>query len=59
MSEAVIPESGELAPSVTLELSNFGGYVGFYQGNGQFYTEKRIIDWINNSAGTGIFSSRG
>ena len=59
MSEAVIPDSGELAPSVTLELSNFGGHVGFYQGNGQFYTEKRIIDWINNSAGTGIFSSRG
>ena len=59
MSEAVIPDSGELAPSVTLELSDFGGHVGFYQGNGQFYTEKRIIDWISDWAGTGIFSSKG
>lgn len=49
MSEAVIPDSGELAPSVTLELTSFGGHVGFYQGNGQFYSENRIIEWINCS----------
>ena len=48
MSEAVIPDAGELAPSVTLELSSFGGHVGFYQGDGHFYTENRIFDWISS-----------
>ena len=47
MSEAVIPDARELAPSVTLELSNFGGHVGFYLGDARFYTENRIVEWIS------------
>lgn len=57
-SEAVIPDASELAPSVTMELTNFGGHVGFYEGNGQYYSEKRIIDWINSAADTRIFGEK-
>lgn len=33
MNEAVVPMAEELSPSVTLELSDNGGHVGFLQGN--------------------------
>ena len=33
MHPSVVPEEGELARAVTLELSEYGGHVGFMQGN--------------------------
>jgi hypothetical protein len=50
MTQAVIPEQHELAESVTLELSEHGGHVGFVSGGllkPEFWLEQRIIKFLN------------
>jgi predicted alpha/beta-fold hydrolase len=49
MSSSVIPESKELSESVTMEISRFGGHIGFLQGhsmNLDGWLEKRIMAFI-------------
>lgn len=57
MSPAVIPEENELGASVTLELSQHGGHVGFISGGTprqpKFWLEDRIIDYISEEPFSG------
>lgn len=50
MSPTVIPDEHELSDSVTLELSNRGGHVGFINGGSpnapQFWLEDRILEYL-------------
>ena len=43
---AVLPTAQELAPSVTLELSERGGHVGFVQRDGSSWVDVRAPFWI-------------
>lgn len=51
MTPACIPIISELAATVTLELSEAGGHVGFIAGNTlgkpEYWAEKRIINYFN------------
>ena len=46
MRPSVVPRPEELAASVTLELSPWGGHVGFVSGNGRYWLEERIPDFL-------------
>lgn len=50
MTPAVIPEASELAPSVTLELSEHGGHVGFISGRWphqlHYWLDQRIPEFL-------------
>ena len=51
MTPAVLPSSGELSSSTTLELSRYGGHVGFIGGNllkPEFWLEPRIYEFIKS-----------
>ncbi len=51
MTKAVIPEENELSASVTLELSDYGGHVGFIGGKNplepEYYLDKRIPQYLS------------
>lgn len=53
MSPDVVPTADELAPAVTLELSRFGGHVGFISGAGSgglgFWLPGRIIGFLGDA----------
>lgn len=55
MSPDVVPDADELAPAVTLELSRFGGHVGFISGDTrrglQFWLPGRIIRFLTPDQG--------
>ncbi len=46
MRPTMIPETHELAPAVTLEVSEQGGHVGFIAGWGRYWLEERISGWL-------------
>jgi len=52
MSQQAIPTEEELSSSITLELSEHGGHVGFVYGNTPFSTEywieKRLFDFFKS-----------
>ncbi len=52
MSPRAIPDEHELSNSVTLELSDHGGHVGFISGGTpkrpQFWLENRIVEYLTN-----------
>ena len=53
MSKEMIPKEKELSSSVTLELSQYGGHVGFIEGSiftPRYWLEDRIIHFFNNSS---------
>lgn len=45
-TSAVLPTEEELAPSVTLELSQRGGHMGFIQSNGHSWLNERVPSWL-------------
>ena len=55
MWEYTVPEEEELSNFVNLELSDFGGHVGFISGknplNPLYWVDKRIIEWLNLDSG--------
>lgn len=55
MSPDVVPDASELSPAVTLELSRFGGHVGFISGgapgNLEFWLPGRIIGFLGATRG--------
>jgi predicted alpha/beta-fold hydrolase len=54
MTEAVIPDPEELAPSIRFELSRFGGHVGFVSGppwHPRYWLEERIPRFIEAQLG--------
>jgi predicted alpha/beta-fold hydrolase len=51
MDERILPQKEELSESVTLELSKYGGHVGFVQGTlfkPTYWLEERILDFLQN-----------
>lgn len=50
MNESVIPDQQEISESVTLEVNEKGGHVGFVQGQwpwkAEYYLEKRIPEYL-------------
>lgn len=50
MSPAVMPEAGELSPTVRFELCSKGGHVGFIEGgapwNPRYFLERRIPEFL-------------
>lgn len=51
MDETIIPKPNELSKSVTLELSKYGGHVGFIEGtllNPHYWLEKRILSFFSS-----------
>jgi len=50
MSQKAVPTIRELSPSITFELSKYGGHVGFIYGNTPFNTkywiEKRLVEFF-------------
>ena len=56
MCPATIPEESELSDSVTLELSNRGGHVGFVAGRWpwrpQFWGDERVVDFLEERFGS-------
>ena len=46
---AVLPAPEELAPEVTLELSDRGGHVGFVQGDGRCWVDRRAPEFLAQS----------
>ncbi len=52
MNAAALPNEDELSPSVTLELTEHGGHVGFIYGsspfNVKYWTEKRIAEFFRS-----------
>ena len=50
MSETMLPREEQLASSVTLELSDYGGHVGFLEGGWpirpRYYIPKRLIEYL-------------
>ncbi|MCG5511815.1 hydrolase [Ectothiorhodospira shaposhnikovii] len=52
MTPETVPTPDELSPSIRLELSRAGGHVGFVEGVGRYWPERRIGDWLGD-----IFSS--
>jgi predicted alpha/beta-fold hydrolase len=55
MTPGVIPEESELAPSVTLELSDHGGHVGFISGHWpwrlHYWLDQRIPEFLAEQLG--------
>ena len=51
------PQSDELSPSVTLELTADGGHVGFIGGRwpwrAEYYAEQRAAEWLAQSSTMG------
>ena len=51
MTAEVIPDENDLSASVTLELSNKGGHVGFISGNSpwhaEYWLEQRIPEFLD------------
>ena len=56
MSETVIPSHEELAESITLEISNRGGHVGFVASSAairpRYWLEERIVQWLTKLLGS-------
>ena len=54
MSSDVIPDEDELSNSISLEITQRGGHVGFISGgsprNPQFWLEKRIINYLSGAS---------
>ncbi|WP_256435587.1 hydrolase [Aliikangiella sp. G2MR2-5] len=52
MNEKVIPRESELSSSITFELSEKGGHVGFIEGTwpwkAEYYLERRIPEFLGN-----------
>ena len=46
MSDSVVPQPEELSASVTVELSQAGGHVGFVAGAGRYWLEERIPEFL-------------
>ncbi len=55
MSPDILPQASDLAPEVTLELSERGGHVGFVARNAWggplFWLERRLSDWLQQQRG--------
>lgn len=55
MWEHSVPKEHELSDPVQLELSEYGGHVGFVTGkhpfNTQYWLDKRIVEWLNTQRG--------
>ena len=50
MSPSVVPDASDLARAVTLELSDFGGHVGFMQGGllkPTVWLQQRAAEWFS------------
>ena len=53
MDERILPTKEELSPSVSLELTNYGGHVGFVTGSlfkPRFWLEERIVQYFLEKA---------
>ena len=49
MNEKIIPKSEEVSENITLEISNYGGHVGFIPGSllkPDYWLEKRIVNFL-------------
>lgn len=52
MNQSVIPDASALSEMVTLEVSEYGGHVGFISGTlfkPEYWLEKRILDFFENT----------
>ena len=53
MVPGIVPKATALAPSVTLELSEHGGHVGFLsqdrRGRPDYWLERRFSDWLQGA----------
>lgn len=54
MNQKVIPEPSELSANIQFELSDFGGHVGFVEGNwpwtARYYLEQRIPEFLDQAS---------
>ncbi len=51
MTEAVLPDKGELSDNVTIELSKHGGHVGFIGGGWlkpEYWLDQRIVSFVSD-----------
>ncbi len=46
LTPSMIPDESELSDSVTLELSEHGGHVGFYYGKDRYYVEELVLNLL-------------
>lgn len=46
MVPEVIPTARELSPCVRLEVSAHGGHVGFVEGFGRYWLDRRLLRWL-------------
>jgi len=51
-SKDIIPDSSEFSDNITLELSQNGGHVGFYQGKQQYFIENLVLDLVPHTNNT-------
>jgi predicted alpha/beta-fold hydrolase len=62
MTEDVLPSASELGPGVELELTEYGGHVGFIQGGWpwrpRYWLEQRILAFIAGASNAPQFLSR-
>jgi predicted alpha/beta-fold hydrolase len=60
MTPAVLPNSQELAPQVTMEIQPWGGHVGFVHTQKQhgktYWLDKRIPAYLSSKLDSGIHS---
>ena len=52
MDENILPSQEEMSDSITLEVSENGGHVGFVEGtflNPEYWLEKRILEFLKDS----------
>jgi len=47
----VVPRPDELPPPVRFELSRRGGHVGFVEGKGRYYVDRRVPKWLSAVSG--------
>ena len=56
MTEMVLPGENELSPTVTLEITEYGGHLGFISGvtpfNTEYWLEIRILDFLKSHCNT-------
>lgn len=55
MAPSTLPRPEQLAPAVTLEVSEYGGHVGFVQaGPERYWLEQRMLDFVQTVAGQSV-----